>query len=102
MQRTRTKWTATKYSVLCSDHFEGSCFKPQQKVAAQFGTAMRSRLKPGAEPSIFPKPTQSSKDGTRKKTNEAGCSSMTASSNVGDSHSKKRRRSAYENIRIRL
>ena len=41
----------TNSTILCSDHLEESCFEAQQKVPANFGTTMRSRLKSGAVPS---------------------------------------------------
>lgn len=112
VQQTRAKWNATKYSALCSEHFEASCFKEELKMAAQLGVAMRRQLKPGAVPSIFERPSHipvhSSKDGrsyTRKRTaGEAGCSSMTAASFGGGCSRKgaglllKKR----ENSRVRL
>ena len=76
MQRTSGQITATtaKSSVLCSDHFEESCYESQQKVTAQFEIAMRNHLKLDAVPAIFYKPPHLSKEGgssTRKRTNEA-------------------------------
>ncbi len=44
VRRTRAKWTATKYSVLCSEHFSVDSFQVESQ-----------RLKLDAVPSIFPR-----------------------------------------------
>ncbi|XP_061750007.1 uncharacterized protein LOC133549001 isoform X5 [Nerophis ophidion] len=56
VKRTRLDWTThTKYSMLCSDHFEKSCFEEGPLLRAQMGIATPRRLvlKKGAGPTIF-------------------------------------------------
>ncbi|XP_061890082.1 zinc finger protein 37-like [Entelurus aequoreus] len=56
VKRTRLDWTThTKYSVLCSDHFERSCFEegPLRRVEMGIATARPLVLKKGARPTIF-------------------------------------------------
>ena len=53
VQRTRAEWKGpTPNSVLCSEHFESSCFEPCYDLAAKVGIQMR-KLKPDAVPTIF-------------------------------------------------
>ena len=100
VQWTRAKWTVTKYSVLCSKHFEEDCFETEASVASQFGIHKTRRLKPAAVPSIFERPSAAvhpSETGralVRKSTADeaAGYYSTT----VDDGTSKRRKRSAYE------
>ncbi|XP_061916723.1 uncharacterized protein LOC133658565 isoform X2 [Entelurus aequoreus] len=59
VKRTRLDWTThTKYSVLCSEHFEQSCFEegPLQRAAMGIATTRRLVLKKGAKPTIFNRP----------------------------------------------
>ena len=53
----RTGWNPTKYSTLCSVHFEEDCFEEDMyhKLMGQDPTKRRRRrlLKPGAVPTIF-------------------------------------------------
>ncbi|XP_061836199.1 uncharacterized protein [Nerophis lumbriciformis] len=59
VKRTRLDWTThTKYSVLCSDHFERSCFEegPLRRIEMGIATARRLVLKKGAGPTIFIRP----------------------------------------------
>ena len=50
-QRTRALWKGpTPNSVLCSKHFESSCFELCYDLAAKAGIQMRGELKPGAIP----------------------------------------------------
>ncbi|XP_061916772.1 THAP domain-containing protein 10-like isoform X1 [Entelurus aequoreus] len=59
VKRTRLDWTThTKYSVLCSEHFEQSCFEegPLQRAAMDIATTRRLVLKKGAKPTIFNRP----------------------------------------------
>ncbi|XP_061750011.1 uncharacterized protein LOC133549001 isoform X8 [Nerophis ophidion] len=56
VKRTRLDWTThTKYSVLCSDHFERSCFEEGPLLRAEMGIATLRPLvlKKGAGPTIF-------------------------------------------------
>ena len=59
VQRFRAEWTATSYSVLCSKHFNDHCFGPDSKIAATFGMQKAKRLKSGAVPTIFDRPSSS-------------------------------------------
>ncbi|XP_061880625.1 THAP domain-containing protein 10-like [Entelurus aequoreus] len=59
VKRTRLDWTThTKYSVLCSNHFERSCFEEGPLLRAEMGIATPRRLvlKKGAVPTIFNRP----------------------------------------------
>ncbi|XP_061905609.1 peroxynitrite isomerase THAP4-like isoform X1 [Entelurus aequoreus] len=59
VKRTRLDWTThTKYSVLCSEHFEQSCFEEGhlQRAAMGIATTRRLVLKKGAKPTIFNRP----------------------------------------------
>ena len=57
VQRTRAVWKGpTPNSVLCSEHFESSCFEPYYDLAAKAAIQMRRKLKPGAIPTIFKRP----------------------------------------------
>ena len=69
--RNRTKWRATNYSYLYSDHFSEDCFEAEASLSAQFGIKRRRKLKPGAIPSIFPRQSQTqestSRDSAKKR-----------------------------------
>ena len=94
VQRFRAEWTATSYSVLCSQHFNDDCFEPDSKIAATFGMQKAKRLKSGAVPTIFDRPS-SSEEVRRKRVAEP--TSLVSGT--------KKRRSAYEkreNYRVRL
>ena len=57
VQRTCADWKdATKYSVLCSDHFTSDSFEKESFLAPGFGLAKKKRLKPDAVPTIFHRP----------------------------------------------
>ncbi|XP_061911106.1 THAP domain-containing protein 10-like [Entelurus aequoreus] len=59
VKRKRLDWTThTKYSALCSEHFERSCFEegPLQRAAMGIATTRRLVLKKGAKPTIFNRP----------------------------------------------
>ena len=54
VKRTRAEWSGpSDHSVLCSDHFDGSCFEPDTEIASQMGLKKRVRLKVDAVPTIF-------------------------------------------------
>ena len=42
-------------SVLCSEHFDSSCFEPDSDLASQMGMEKRRRLKEDAIPTSFEK-----------------------------------------------
>jgi hypothetical protein len=51
----RKDWEPSKYSRLCSEHFEEDCFVVRPSVAAAIGYDMKGlRLKKGSVPTIFP------------------------------------------------
>nr|XP_061837099.1 zinc finger protein 845-like [Nerophis lumbriciformis] len=59
VKRTRLCWTThTKYSVLCSEHFERWCFEegPLRRAEMGIATTRRLVLKKGAVPTIFNRP----------------------------------------------
>lgn len=57
VKRTRDKWEPTEHSVLCSDHFEDSCFEQDCKLSIAMGLGKRKpRLKADAIPTLFDKP----------------------------------------------
>ena len=57
IQRTRAKWKGpTPYSYVCSKHFTEDCFEP---LSGKLGIQMKKMLKPGAVPTVFPKPSDS-------------------------------------------
>lgn len=58
VSRTRDKWMPSDHSVLCSKHFEESCFEESTRLSIAMGMEkrMKPRLKPDAVPTIFPKP----------------------------------------------
>ena len=57
VQQTRAQWKATEHSFLCSDHFTEDCFEVDSALASQFEMKKRRRLKPGAVPTIFHRPS---------------------------------------------
>ena len=57
VQRTRAQWSGpSEYSVLCSQHFDSSCFEPDSELASQMGMQKRIRLKDDAIPTLFERP----------------------------------------------
>lgn len=51
VQWTRAEWKGqTQNSVLCSEHFESSCFEASYDFTAKMGLQMRRKLKPNAVP----------------------------------------------------
>ena len=57
VQRTRAQWKATEHSSVCSEHFTEDCFEVDSALASRFGLNKRTRLKPGAVPTIFHRPS---------------------------------------------
>ena len=54
VQRTRAQWSGpSEHSVLCSEHFDSSCFEPDSELASQMGMQKRKRLKDDAVPTLF-------------------------------------------------
>ena len=59
VKRHRDKWEPTDYSVLCSNHFEKSCFMPDRVLMQSLGMGKKKPcLKPDAVPTLFTKPTR--------------------------------------------
>ncbi len=57
VKRHRDKWEPTAYSVLCSQHFEPSCFMADSILSQSLGLGKkRACLKPDAVPTLFSKP----------------------------------------------
>ncbi len=57
VKRHRDKWEPTAYSVLCSQHFEPSCFMADSILSQSPGLGKkRASLKPDAVPTLFSKP----------------------------------------------
>ena len=57
VQWTQAQWKATEHSFLCSYHFTEDCFEVDLALASQFGMKKRRRLKSGAIPTIFHRPS---------------------------------------------
>ena len=97
VQRTRAQWKATEHSFLCSDHFTEDCFEADSALASQFGIKKRKRLKPGAVPTIFHRPstpqvrTSEAEERTSRKRTAADVCPM-----VGDEGPSRRKRGAVE------
>ena len=58
VQRTGTEWKGpTQNSVVCSEHFESSCFEASYDLATKMGLQKRRKLKPDTVPTILKRPT---------------------------------------------
>lgn len=58
VQRTQAGWSgpgSDEGSVLCSAHFEMSCFEPFCLLSQSMGLQKKLLLKPDAVPTIFPR-----------------------------------------------
>lgn len=58
VKRQRKNWDGpSKYSLLCSKHFEADCFVTEgSRYRDEVGLPTKKRLKPDAVPTIFPRP----------------------------------------------
>ena len=57
VKRLRDKWEPTEHSVLCSAHFDISCFEADSVISQTPGFEKRKvRLKAGAIPTLFRRP----------------------------------------------
>ena len=57
VQRTRALWSdPSEYSVLCSQHFDSSCFEPDSELASQMDMQKHRKLKDDAVPTLFERP----------------------------------------------
>lgn len=77
VQRTRAHWSPSDRSVICSRHFESSCFESDYSLAAKEGLVKRIRLKCDSIPTIFEKPT------TAQATSSATAATATARKRLG-------------------
>lgn len=99
VQRTRAQWSGpSEHSVLCSQHFDNSCFEPDSELASQMGIQKRRRLKDGAVPTLFERPVAPV---PKSLLSEAVPSSLyrkraSSSSSLADVGSSKKKRAAYE------
>ncbi len=60
VKRTRDRWDGpNERSTLCSDHFTVECFESMSILSKEMGLQRRTKLKPNAIPSIFPRKKQS-------------------------------------------
>ena len=98
VQRTRAGWSgpgSVAGSVLCSAHFEKSCFEPSCLISQSVGIKKKLLLKPDAVPTIFLKPTK-----TLPSTQAAAAATGTSKRRNTDTevpgNEPKRARSAYE------
>ena len=65
----RPNWSSTTSSVLCSDHFDDSCFTNKRKIAVKLG--MKRKLKPDAVPTIDFSLTETADNGDHSLTDRA-------------------------------
>ncbi|XP_061190833.1 uncharacterized protein LOC133198949 [Saccostrea echinata] len=53
---TRADWSGpSKYTVICSDHFNEDCYEVHFSLMKDFGIPAKKRLRQGSIPSIYPK-----------------------------------------------
>lgn len=98
IQRTRAQWSGpSEHSVLCSQHFNSSCFEPDSELASQMGMQKRRRLKDDAVPTLFERPgprtsllSDAGPSGTLSRKRASSSSSLT------DAGTSKKIRTAYE------
>ena len=58
IKKTRAMWKGpTAHSAVCSEHFTPDCFDSTSITAEKLGFKMKQRLKAGAFPTIFPRPS---------------------------------------------
>jgi hypothetical protein len=80
VQKTRANWDGpSEHSVLCSQHFESSCFEVDSALAAQMGIQKRKRLKPDAVPTVFDRPaihTEAESCRSRSRSLSRSCSDL--------------------------
>ena len=105
VQRTRAQWPGpSEHSVLCSDHFDASCFEVDSELASRMGIQKRIRLKADAIPTVFERPSDVySAPSLYSQTSVAGPSTRLSRKRTSssDSHtdvvSSKAKRKAFEN-----
>lgn len=67
----RAEFVPSKYSSLCSDHFEKSCYVKDPDLLVSWGIKVKLRLKSDALPTIF-NFSPNRRRGTKKRSNEVG------------------------------
>ena len=98
VKRTRANWMPTDHSVLCSKHFEDSCFEDSTRLSEAMGMKkMKLRLKPNAVPTIFAKPPLLK----RPLAEYQGSSTTTNPKNRRTAYEKRERQRVY-NLRLIL
>ena len=104
VQRTRAQWPGpSEHSVLCSDHFDVSCFEQDSELASQMGIQKRIRLKADAIPTVFERPSVSSAPSLHSQASVASPSNRlsrkrtSSSASHADVISLKTKRKAFEN-----
>ena len=101
VQRTRAQWNGpSDHSVLCSQHFDSSCFERDSDLASQMGMQKRRRLKEDAVPTLFERPralmsqvvsgADAGPSGTQSRKRAS------SSSSLADEGTSKKKRTAYE------
>ncbi len=72
VKRTRDRWDGpNERSTLCSDHFTVECFESMSILSKEMGLQRRTKLKPNAIPSIFPRPPPASVPSKRPRSSRA-------------------------------
>ena len=94
VQRTRAKWKATEHSFLCSEHFTDDSFEVDSAIASKFGMKIRKRLKPGAVPTVFHRPSTATQ--VREQEKVSLLQKRASSSIEGNGAPKKTKRRAVE------
>ena len=58
VKRTRDCWRGpSEHSAVCSAHFSEDCFEEASLASKKLGLKIKQMLKPGAIPTIFPRPS---------------------------------------------
>ena len=100
VQRTRAQWSGpSEHSVLCSEHFDSSCFEPDSELASQMGIQKRKRLKDDAIPTLFERPGAGARISHLCEAGPSGTLSRkrpSSSSSLADAGTSKKTRTAYE------
>ena len=73
VKRYREDWEPTRHSVLCSEHFDDSCFEMAARLMPSFGLGKTKRsLKPGAVPTLFSRPLKRKGKGPKPQARKRG------------------------------
>ena len=101
VQRMRAQWSGpSEHSVLCSQHFDSSCFERDSELASQMGMQKRRRLKDDAVPTLFERPVAQMSpllcDTEAGPSGSISRKRASSGSSLADASSSKKKRSAYE------